>query len=542
MKKITLLILTLSLGYFTQAQYLTEGFESGTIPPAGWTHNQTNANETWTISTTNPNTGTNSAQVAYDAALGLQDETLTSPVIDLSSATNPQLVFYVNMSYYWGVTPFDNYDAIVSVFDGTTTTQIWTEADLGTFTSYEWYEITLDLSAYAGNSNVQLLFNYYGSDGASLDIDDILVEEAPTCNVPEGFTAGSVTTTSFELNWTDINPGTPTWEIEWGANGFTQGGGTTVSGLTSPTYTFSPLTANTTYDFYIRTNCGGSEGDSQWVGPISFTSAYDCSTYGLPYSEDWASSNAYFSCYTTEDSNVDDESWSFNTGINDLDGDGTFDNFANVFPSGAGIAKDDWLFTPAISGTMGAEYSVTVIYNSVDVHGTANESFNLVIADTPSSTAVTQSTIGTYTGITQSGAYGDTGGNDLITQAYSSTATYTAPADGDFYVGIHANTSAANSDVFFVLGIQITETLSVNDFDRNNFTYNYNKDLEVLNIESSNSPFDGIEIYSLLGQQVISKSLSTSSESINVSSLNDGVYLAKVNIGGNSKTIKFVKN
>jgi bifunctional DNase/RNase len=51
-----------------------------------------------------------------------------------------------------------------------------------------------------------------------------------------------------------------------------------------------------------------------------------------------------------------------------------------------------------------------------------------------------------------------------------------------------------------------------------------------------------IEVYSILGQKVIFRPLSNTSESINVSSLNDGVYLAKVFIGGNFKTIKFVKN
>ena len=51
-----------------------------------------------------------------------------------------------------------------------------------------------------------------------------------------------------------------------------------------------------------------------------------------------------------------------------------------------------------------------------------------------------------------------------------------------------------------------------------------------------------IEIYSILGQNVISKPLSSTREVIDVASLNDGVYLAKVFADGGSKTIKFVKN
>ena len=51
-----------------------------------------------------------------------------------------------------------------------------------------------------------------------------------------------------------------------------------------------------------------------------------------------------------------------------------------------------------------------------------------------------------------------------------------------------------------------------------------------------------VSIYSLLGQNVMSKTLKNTSESINVSSLTDGIYLAKINSDGSSKTIKFIKH
>jgi hypothetical protein len=84
--------------------------------------------------------------------------------------------------------------------------------------------------------------------------------------------------------------------------------------------------------------------------------------------------------------------------------------------------------------------------------------------------------------------------------------------------------------------------LSVDDFESNTFTHNYSKVSKTLQLESSNMVMTNIEIYSILGQSVISKPLNNTSESIDVSSLNDGVYLAKVFVEGGSKTIKFVKN
>lgn len=85
-------------------------------------------------------------------------------------------------------------------------------------------------------------------------------------------------------------------------------------------------------------------------------------------------------------------------------------------------------------------------------------------------------------------------------------------------------------------------TLSINEFDANSFSYSYNKDLKTLDLDSSNFAINNVEIYSLQGQSVLSKSLSNTNESIDVSSLNVGLYLVKVNINDNIKTIKFVKH
>lgn len=103
---------------------------------------------------------------------------------------------------------------------------------------------------------------------SSFGFEFTLTEAAAICLDPTGFVENAATSTTFDLGWTDANTGTPTWEIEWGADGFTQGTGTLVSNIMTPNYVFMALTPNTNYDFFIRTNCGGSNGDSSWVGPI----------------------------------------------------------------------------------------------------------------------------------------------------------------------------------------------------------------------------------------------------------------------------------
>jgi hypothetical protein len=93
-----------------------------------------------------------------------------------------------------------------------------------------------------------------------------------------------------------------------------------------------------------------------------------------------------------------------------------------------------------------------------------------------------------------------------------------------------------------VFNLSIDATLSIDEFDTNSFSHSYNKNTQQLTIESTNLPFDGIELYSLLGQKIIDKKLSQTTEMIDISQLTKGVYLATVKINGSSKTIKFVKN
>lgn len=556
MKKITLLLLFISVN-FAFSQVLSEDFEAGLSLPSGWTNNDIAAGgDIWTFETggevpylTSPNStfytdGEFTGNYAFLNSDGYgnnftpENAALESPAFDCSTLTSVQLSFnHLFTSGYGG-------EGHVEVYDGSQWVEVASYSELNvTADTYIAGLVELDVSTeLAGVSNAQVRFRWVGDYSWGWAVDNIIVEEGPSCFVPDSFSAGTVTPNSFELNWADSNVGTPTWEIEWGLQGFTQGAGTSVTNLTSTTYTFPGLTADTVYEFYIRSNCGGTEGDSEWVGPISFTSAYDCSTLSIPYTENWSNENLYFSCYSVEDTNTDDLSWTFNTGVNDLDGDGTDDNFITVFPQGAGAAKDDWVFTPSFYGTAGTDYTISIKYNSVDVNATANESFDLVITDTPSSLATNQTTIGSYSGITQNGTYGDTTGNDLITQAYTSAASYTPTVDGDFHVAIHANTPAADSDVFIVLEIVITETLSVDEFNLGAFKHHYNKNLKVLNLESSDLPMTKVEIFSVSGQTVLQKSLNNTTSSIDVSQLSNGVYLAKVNIGGNLQTIKFVKH
>ncbi|QHI38384.1 hypothetical protein IMCC3317_37760 [Kordia antarctica] len=374
---------------------------------------------------------------------------------------------------------------------------------------------------------------------SSFGFDFTLTEAAAVCVDPSTFVANGSTSTTFDLGWTDTNTGTPTWEIEWGLDAFTQGTGTLVSNIATPSYVFMGLSPNTNYDFFIRTNCGGSNGDSSWVGPIGFRSARDCSaSAAFPFSQSFAD-GTILDCWAFEDTDMISPVWSFNTDTNDLDGDGTNDNFMVVFPQAATeVAKNDWIFSKKMDMTTVNSYGIDVLYNAFDLNTVSDESFELYITDGTSSTALYQSLLGTYTGITQSGVFGDNTGNDLVTQAYTASVTFTPPSDGTYYVAMRATTTNS-ANLLMLFNLSVSETLGVEEFGADNFKHFINYDTSVLTIEASENMSDFV-LYNSLGQQVLNSKLSSKVHELDLSNIDAGIYFAKVGIENKTKSFKIL--
>jgi len=204
MKRI-LLCLFASMPVLGFSQVLSENFNGEVFPPEGWTITQVNENATWDI-TDATNFDGNVAFVTYDDTLGDQDETLTSPSLDLTGMLEVHLKFTVGLSYYWSTSPNNNYDvtARVSVDGGLTWTDVWNEDDLlisnpdfatnAPFTTP--YDIDIDISTLASNvANVKVAFNYSGADGADFILDDVLVNDGSVVLPTEYCTVSGVTNT-----------------------------------------------------------------------------------------------------------------------------------------------------------------------------------------------------------------------------------------------------------------------------------------------------------------------------------------------------------
>src|SRR5690554_4206207 len=126
----------------------------------------------------------------------------------------------------------------------------------------------------------------YSSSDADWSNIVVTLFEAPTCPDPLDLGITNLTATTVDLGWTEFGTAT-TWNVEYGAAGFTPGSGTTVSTTTNP-HNLTGLTENTSYDIYVQADCGSSDV-SNWVGPISITTLQ--TPVSLPYTDDFSSNN-----------------------------------------------------------------------------------------------------------------------------------------------------------------------------------------------------------------------------------------------------------
>ena len=95
---------------------------------------------------------------------------------------------------------------------------------------------------------------------SAINLDDLSCE-APTSLQASDF----IDNTNVNLSWVAGSDET-SWEIQYGALGFSLGSGTSVI-ATNTNYTVTGLNAANSYSFYIRSVCT-ADANSGWIGPV----------------------------------------------------------------------------------------------------------------------------------------------------------------------------------------------------------------------------------------------------------------------------------
>ena len=154
--------------------------------------------------------------------------------------------------------------------------------------SNSWLEVTVNFDTYTGTGKYVALAYIVNGTYDYMYVDDFTYESIPSCTEPAltSLASANVTATSADISWTAGGSETA-WEIEYGVDGFTATGSGTSASTTTASLT--GLTANTSYDFYVRATCSATD-QSPWVGPYSFTTP--CSSYTGSYTQNFDGTTA----------------------------------------------------------------------------------------------------------------------------------------------------------------------------------------------------------------------------------------------------------
>lgn len=265
---------------------------------------------------------------------------LTTVTIDASSATFPTLGFWYHM--YGSNMGSLSVDAF---YNGSWNNNIWS---ISGDQSNSWNYAEIAVTAAAGYSDLKFRFNSTTGTGylSDIAIDDISVVDL-TCPDPSALTASNITSSQAELSWTENGTATQ-WDIEIGNSGFSASGTPSQSSV-SNSYVYTGLNANTDYEYYVRSDCGGGDY-SNWVGPYSFsTPCASITTFPHCESFDGTSEN----CWTILNNNADSDSWNDDYTLNPRTGSES----AMMYTDFNNGNNDDYLISPPIELTGNQELS-----------------------------------------------------------------------------------------------------------------------------------------------------------------------------------------
>jgi hypothetical protein len=134
----------------------------------------------------------------------------------------------------------------------------------------------------------------------------MVVEAIPSCLVPSNVSLVATGADTVKLSWDFANSGTQFSYINVAAGTTPSGQGTVIS---ADSVTITSLSANTSYDFYVREICGAGDS-STWVGPFSYTT--NCNLISaFPWVEDFesVSTPAVPVCFSVNNANNDGDEW-----------------------------------------------------------------------------------------------------------------------------------------------------------------------------------------------------------------------------------------
>lgn len=200
----------------TEANPFAENFNALTADiPLCWDNEEgttTNTSRRWNYFAT----GYTGACLRFNSFINSNGNTnmLKTPVLDITALATPRVTFM-----YKNPTGGD-FSVFVSTDGGETYT---TALATGLTGVTNWTPMSIALEELDATDSVVIVFqgtSNYGNGDAYIYLDNVVVEETPACLAPTNLSLDTVTTTYFQVSWTDNNEETPaSWTVAYSIDG-----------------------------------------------------------------------------------------------------------------------------------------------------------------------------------------------------------------------------------------------------------------------------------------------------------------------------------
>ena len=221
--------------------------------------------------------------------------------------------------------------------------EVWsvTASEIGD-NSYHNYLVNFAGAPSSPDTTCYIVFRYSAAEYSKWFLDDVTVELAPPCALPDGLTVNALTDTTAELGWNGDADAYVLFYRVAGASTWTEA---SPSPLTGTTCVLGGLMPNTDYQWYVAAVCADTLVNSFSIS--TFTT--HCSVFPIPYLESFTVAAAMPDCWARYSGILDatltvtDAGWAFGN-TNAL---GSWHASLNI----AGTDCHHWLVSPAIDLT-----------------------------------------------------------------------------------------------------------------------------------------------------------------------------------------------
>ena len=200
---------------------------------------------------------------------------ITSPLVDLSALTQPFLFYNI---YLYG-SAISALTVEVKEINQTNWTQIgFFDSQIQTSDDQNWQLETFDLDAFAGQVvQVRFVASSSGNFQGDIAVDNVSIDEAPSCVAPNNLSASNIGDTSVDLSWDLASTASDgyNYEVYFEADN-PDNNSPVINGSvdsSSDSVTVSGLSSGTSYEAYIQSDCG-ADGLSDLSQPVQFTTIF----------------------------------------------------------------------------------------------------------------------------------------------------------------------------------------------------------------------------------------------------------------------------